>query len=217
MNCVNQPTKLNPDELFQLRVKTFDRLGEVLTNPELTNLEIGPDNFPVDICYDCHGGIILRVQPSDPDAVLKDIREACPEAMKTAEAESREGNHQYPNVAFAGVKFVVFNKEDVDAICNGIDLLCGRAYGGNAGIEALEDDVDPRIRAMGIAFARLFDRQGGLIYNDNHAPIRMYNNETVQTIKDAEEGKNLSGPYNSVSELMADLDSDDDSNENAPE
>ena len=37
------------------------------------------------------------------------------------------------------------------------------------------------------------------------------NEETIRTIRDARQGINLCGPYHSVEELMADLDSDDNS------
>ncbi len=40
------------------------------------------------------------------------------------------------------------------------------------------------------------------------API--YNEETLRTIREARQGINLKGPYHSVEELIADLESEDD-------
>ena len=83
--------------------------------------------------------------------------------------------------------------------------------------------VDPVVKAesqalferLGLSWStaiNLFLRQA---IREQAIPFRvgepMYNEETLRTIREARQGINLSGPYHSVSELMADLQSEDDS------
>ncbi|MBR4546003.1 MAG: type II toxin-antitoxin system RelB/DinJ family antitoxin [Oscillibacter sp.] len=81
--------------------------------------------------------------------------------------------------------------------------------------------VDPTVKAesqalferLGLSWStaiNLFLRQA---IREQAIPFRvgepMYNEETLRTIREAEAGINLRGPYNSVEELVADLESDD--------
>ena len=82
--------------------------------------------------------------------------------------------------------------------------------------------VDPEVKAesqalferLGLSWSaaiNLFLRQA---IREQAIPFRVgepaYNEETQRTIRESRQGINLSGPYYSVAELMADLESDDD-------
>ena len=82
--------------------------------------------------------------------------------------------------------------------------------------------IDPEIKAesqalferLGLSFStaiNLFLRQA---IREQAIPFRVgeptYNEETLRVIREARAGINLRGPYDSVEELVADLESDDD-------
>ena len=81
--------------------------------------------------------------------------------------------------------------------------------------------VDPVVKAesqalferLGLSWSgaiNLFLRQA---IREQAIPFRVgeptYNEETLRTIREARQGMNLRGPYHSVEELVADLESDD--------
>lgn len=171
MNTVNVPTELRPQEAYDLVTATCARFVQFVDLIRATPEDKLPQGLkgPMELCYDNQGRVIVRFQPKELDAVLQDIRSQCPEAMKAAKAESTEENIQYPNLAFYGVPFVTFDKDDVDAICNSIDNLCNMAFNNLGGVDNLARSEDPDLQRMGLAFSRLFDRQGGLIYNNGHS------------------------------------------------
>ena len=82
--------------------------------------------------------------------------------------------------------------------------------------------VDPEIKAesqalferLGLSWSgaiNLFLRQA---IREQAIPFRVgepkYNEETLRTIREARQGINVKGPFHSVEELMADLESEDD-------
>lgn len=168
MNDVYNPTLLDYNEAQQFNQRIANRLisagAELLKNVIGTDPNGTIDNIP-ELCYDNRGRIIVRVTLDYPEAILEDVRMALPRPMGGAIAESTETNIQYPNVAYAGVDFVTINKVDVEALCEKIDKLAVMA-GYKDGLNGMS--LDPEFGDFSLAFARLFDLHGGLIYNDSN-------------------------------------------------
>ena len=79
--------------------------------------------------------------------------------------------------------------------------------------EKLKKDFDKLCNEMGLnmtsafnIFARTVVRQNGIPFP---VEIDKPNEETIKAIEDVKLRRNLSGPYNSVKELLADLNNDD--------
>lgn len=78
--------------------------------------------------------------------------------------------------------------------------------------ENLKKTVDALLNELGMNMSTAITIYLKQIVRENGIPFEIKlepNAETLQAFKDIKEGKNLKGPFNSVAELMEDLNADD--------
>ena len=79
--------------------------------------------------------------------------------------------------------------------------------------EKLKKDFDKLCNELGLTMTTAFNIFARTVVRRNGIPfpveIDIPNEETIKAIEDVKLRRNLSGPYNSVKELIADLNNDD--------
>jgi addiction module antitoxin, relB/dinJ family len=79
--------------------------------------------------------------------------------------------------------------------------------------ENLKKTVDTLLNELGLNMSTAINIYLKQIVRENGIPFEIKldkpNAETLQAMQDVREGKNLHGPFNSLSELMEDLNADD--------
>ena len=75
--------------------------------------------------------------------------------------------------------------------------------------ENLKKTADTLLNELGLNMSTAINIYLKQIVRENGIPFEIKLAETLQAMQDVREGKNLHGPFNSLSELMEDLNADD--------